>query len=226
MTAAELRLSQARARVRRAEEYLAEVRLLDEGRADLKARYEEVFRRQLDVDLASSRREIAVAQARLDTMQRIAARTEQLMRRGAGSSATLDEAALRVDELELTITQAQAALNSAQVRRDAADHGIFIGADGDDPDWAPGGRLELKIEEHAHQVLHEATSELELAEADLHAAQADLQRRSEAAVPAPAEASSGASPPHPARASRPGRPSRSGWTAVGSWSTCRCRMRR
>lgn len=182
----EIRVRRAQSRLDRAEEYLAEVKLLDEGRADLKAQYAEVFRRQLDADLARQEGEIALAEARLATMQNISAQSDELPRRGT-SAAARDETTLRVAELELEIKEAEAALDQAKVRRTAADQGVFIGADGDDPDWARGWRLELKIEkERAHQARHEAMSELELAQAALAAAQSDLQLRSEATVKAPA----------------------------------------
>lgn len=183
---AEIRVRRAQSRLERAEEYLTEIKLLDASRADLKSHYAEVFRRQIDADLARLNKEIALAKARLATMQKIATRSEELERRGTGTTAARDETALRVAELGLEINEAEAALDYANVRRTAAGQGVFIDVDGDDPDWARGSRLELKIEkERAHQARHEAETELEFAQAALTVARSDLELRSQAAVTAP-----------------------------------------
>jgi hypothetical protein len=60
LTEAEIRVDLARARVKELGEFLDEVILLDEGRADLKARYADTFRDQLDAEIASLERQIGV----------------------------------------------------------------------------------------------------------------------------------------------------------------------
>jgi hypothetical protein len=60
LTEAEIRVDLARARVKELGEFLDEIILLDEGRADLKARYADTFRDQLDAEIASLERQIGV----------------------------------------------------------------------------------------------------------------------------------------------------------------------
>jgi multidrug resistance efflux pump len=186
LTEAEIRVDLARARVKELGESLDEVMLLDEGRADLKARYADTFRDQLDAEIVSLQRQIQVTSGRLEVMRKIATRSEQLASRGTGSETTADESRLRVSDLELKIAELQAALDYAQVRRQAADQSVFITADGENPEWAHGSRLELKLEKkQARLEMRQAQAELELATAALKWAAADFQRLSEGTVRAP-----------------------------------------
>jgi multidrug resistance efflux pump len=186
VTEAEIRVDHARARVEELREFLDEVTLLDKGRADLKAQYAGTFRDQLDAELASLEGQIGVTVKRLGVMEQIAARADELVRRGTGSATTADEARLRVSDLELKIAELQATLNYAEVRRRAADHSVFITAAGLDPEWVSASRLELKMEKNrARLELQQAETELELATAALKAATADFQRLNEGAVRAP-----------------------------------------
>ena len=77
-------------------------------------------------------------------------------------------------------------LDYARVRRQAADNSVFITADGEDPDWVRGGRLELKLEKkQARLELRQAQAELALATTALEAAAQDFQRLSQGQVRAP-----------------------------------------
>jgi multidrug resistance efflux pump len=186
LTEAQIRLDLARYRVKELQSFLEEVMTLDEERGDLKARYANTFRAQLDAEIASLETKIDVAIGRMGVMQKVTARSEELARRGTGSETTADEARIRVAELELTIAELQADLDYARVRRQAADHSVFITREGEDPEWVRGGRQELKLEKkQARLELRGAHAELELATAALAEAQDDLRRRSEGAVKAP-----------------------------------------
>ena len=183
---AEIRVNLARSRVKELQEFLDEVMVLDEGRADLKARYADTFRAQLDAEIASLERKIGETSDRLGVMHKIAARSEELARRGTASETTADEARMRVGNLKLEIAELEAEFNYAQVRRQAANRSVFITADGEDPDWVRGGRQELKLQKkQARLELRQAQAELELATTALKAAVQDLERLSEARVRAP-----------------------------------------
>lgn len=82
MIEAETRVDLARSRVEELHELLDEVMLLDAGRPDLKARYADTFRAQLDTEIASLERRIGLTSERLGVMGRIAARSDELARRG------------------------------------------------------------------------------------------------------------------------------------------------
>jgi multidrug resistance efflux pump len=183
---AQIRVDLARAQVDELQELLDEVMLLDEGRADLKARYAHTFRTQLDAEIASLERQIAVTYERLGVMGRIAARSDELARRGTGSETTADEARMRVSDLDLELAELRAALDYARVRRQATDESVFITAAGEDPEWVRGARTELKLEKQQVRLeLRQAQAELKLAEVALEEATAEFRRLSEAAVSAP-----------------------------------------
>ena len=186
VTAAETRVDLARARVTELQELLDEIVTLDEERGAFKAQYADIFRAQLDAEIASLERQIGVTSGRLELMQKVAARSEELARRGTGSETTADEARMRVSDLEFEIAELQSELDYAQVRRRAADSSVFITADGEDPAWVRGWRLELKIEKKKTRLeLRQAQAELTLATTALAAALQDFQQASQGAVGAP-----------------------------------------
>jgi multidrug resistance efflux pump len=186
VTAAETRVELARAQVQELQGLLDEIMLLDEERGDLKARYADVFRAQLDAEIASLERRIGVTAGRLELMRKVAARSEELARRGSGSETTADEARMRVSDLELEIAELQAKLDYGRVRRAAADRSVFITTEGEDPEWVRDERLELKIEKHKTRVeLRQAEAELALARAARTATVQDFRQLSQGAVSAP-----------------------------------------
>lgn len=184
---AELRVRFARTRVDELSDFLAEVRLLDTGRGDLKAQYAETFRDQLDAEIVNLQRRLGVTAVRRDVMARVAARSEQLARRGTGSETAADEARLRVADLDLELAELKAMLDDARVRRTAADDGVFITAAGEDPEWVRGWRLELKLEKNAARLqLRDAEAELEMAKAARDAAYEEYRSLGNAVVQIPA----------------------------------------
>ena len=142
---AKIRAELARTRVAELEEFIEEVRLLDDGRADIKARYAATFRTQLAAEIAGLERQMGAVSDPLETMRKVAARSEDLVGRGVGAESAADEASMRVANLELEIAELKAALTYARVRRQAANHSVFITFDGEDPAWVLGQRLELKL---------------------------------------------------------------------------------
>jgi multidrug resistance efflux pump len=183
---AQTRVDLARSRVEELQELIDEVMLLDAGRADLKARYANTFRAQLDAEIASLKRQLGVTSGRLDVIGKIAARHEELARRGTASETTADEARMRVSDLELEIAELQATLDYARVRRQAADSSVFITEAGEDPEWVRASRTELKLEkQRARLELRQAQGELELATLALTEAASEFQRLSEGVARAP-----------------------------------------
>lgn len=183
---AEIRAELARTRVAELEAFIDEVKLLDSGRSDLKSRYADTFRAQLDAEIAGLERREGVTSGRLETMRKVATRSEELAGRGVGAQTVADEARMRVASLELEIAQLEADLAYARVRRQAADNSVFITAEGDDPAWVLGERLELKLAKtQARLELRQALSELELATLALEEAEQELRGLSEAMVRAP-----------------------------------------
>ncbi|MCH8914116.1 MAG: hypothetical protein IIA33_11180, partial [Planctomycetes bacterium] len=59
------------------------------------------------------------------------------------SEIVADEEAIRASSLELDLARLQESLDQAGVRREAADKGVFITLEGDDPTWVRGSRMEL-----------------------------------------------------------------------------------
>lgn len=183
---ARIRAELARARAADFEAFIEEVRLLDQGRGDLKARYADTFRAQLDADITGLERQSSALRQRLEAMQKVAARSEDLAKRGLGAENTADEARMRVAELDVELAELTAAGARASVRREAANHSVFITVDGEDPAWVLTDRLDLKLAKtQARLELRQARSELELALAALEAAEEEFRELSQATVQAP-----------------------------------------
>lgn len=186
LTETESRVDLARSTTSELQNYLTDIVQLDEERGALKAQYANIFRAQLDAEIAGLERRIALADDQLGTMRRISLRSEALKQRGTGSEAKLDEERVRVSDLEHDLAEEIALLNYAKVRRQAADSGVFITAAGEDPEWARGWRLELKLEKKGARLeLQKAQAELEQALAAKEAAAQDFERLTEGAVTAP-----------------------------------------
>jgi hypothetical protein len=186
LTETETRVDLARSTTAELQNYLSDAVQLDQERASLKAQYANIFRAQLDAEIAGLERRIALADNQLGTMRRISLRSEELKQRGTGSEAKLDEERVRGSDLEHDVAEELALLNYAKVRRLAAESGVFITAAGEDPEWARGWRLELKLEKkRARLELEKSQAELRQALAAKEAASQDFQRLTEGAVMAP-----------------------------------------
>lgn len=186
LTEAEIHVDLTLGRVEELQNFIEEIKSLDRERAELKHQYAGTFRAELDVQIASLRREIKVSADRLALMRKIAARKEILASKGRVSKIVADEEAMRVSSLELDLVRLQESLDQARVRREAADKGVFITLKGEDPEWVRGSRMELKLEKkHARLEMRQAQAELRSAKATLKAAREDFQRLSKGTVGAP-----------------------------------------
>jgi multidrug resistance efflux pump len=177
---------EAKNRIKEAEEFLADLAVMDRARVAEKKNLSRVFHEQLETEIKSLRATLVVNRERIAVLERIAKRQRSLVGRGAGSRASLDEALLRLAEMKARQVDLQAKLNFALLRDKSAEQGIFITAEGGTPNWVHHGELELKLEER--RVRHEAhVAEEELAEAlgDLKIQENLLEKLSEARVTAP-----------------------------------------
>jgi multidrug efflux pump subunit AcrA (membrane-fusion protein) len=187
LTEAQFQVVHFSARVKESRAFLDDIVELDKDRAALKSHYADIFRAQLDAEIAGVGSEIDVTRKELELMRAIAGRHDKLVAKGHKSQAVADEAWLRVSELELQLAQLQKDISYSRIQREAANNGIFITPDGEDPDWVRGGRLELKLQKkEARQELRHAEAELATAEAALKIAEEDYARLAEGFVRAPA----------------------------------------
>ncbi len=181
-----IRIELAEAHVRQVETFLEEIQQLDRERADLKAAYADTFRAQLDAEIASLERKSKVYRNRLEKMRGIAARKATLSSQGLVSEIVAEEDAIRVSNLEFDLAELHERLDQARVRRNAADQGVFIGPDGEDPTWVRGERMDLKLEKkRARLELRAAQADLNEARLDAEASIKDFERLSEATIRVP-----------------------------------------
>jgi multidrug resistance efflux pump len=173
-------------RITELELQIAEINELDADRQQVKAVYAKTFRDQLDVRIATLAERVEIAKSLLAVVKQIAERKSALMEKGVGSPNDADEAQLRVHQAAVDLANLEADLAFAKVRREAADRGVFADDTGDDPGWAQGERMELKMERKLTRLeLVDAKAERAYLEARLASEQADLERQSEASVLAP-----------------------------------------
>ncbi|NIA72473.1 HlyD family efflux transporter periplasmic adaptor subunit [Pelagibius litoralis] len=184
---AQIQVDYASARVKELQAFLDDIIVLDQDRAALKSRYADIFRSQLEEEIAGMEREINVTRKQLELINRIAARHETLVANGNVSQSATDEIWLRVSELDWQLAQLQNDLAYARVRREAANNGVFATLDGEDPDWVRGERLELKLQKKEGRLeLRQAEAALATAKAALRDAETDYARLTEDSVRAPA----------------------------------------
>ncbi len=184
---AALQVALAKVQQDNAQEMLDEILSLEDDRRLMKSDFAEVFRSLLDTQIGKLKAELQLQKERLEIMKVIAGRKKQLAERGAASKNASDEEALRVNLVELEIKTLQADMAHTIERREAADVGVFIDSEGDDPDWVRGTRMELKLEKKkARMELWEAEIKLKTAQGKLADAEVDYKRRTTSTVTAPA----------------------------------------
>ena len=187
LSEADVEMAYIRDKVNEQAYFLAEIKQLDRDRANLKTQYGRVFRDQLDARMTNLGKEIAATSRQLDLIRKIAARKEKLAQTGTGSKDAVDEAMMRVAELEHRLAELNTNLASAKVRRKPIGTGVFIAANGDDPDWVRGSRMELKIlKKQARLALRKAQAEYQEAETRAADRKRDFDRLSRAEITVPA----------------------------------------
>jgi len=173
-------------RIAEAKEYLADLGELERQRIAVKNRSAEAFHTLLETEMTTLRHKIAVNANRIEVLQRIAGRQQNLVDRGVGSKAKLDESLLRVADMVLRQAELEATLKSTQLRDRLADDNVYITREGHTPEWLRSGKLELQLEQRrARHDLHSAETALREAHKDLAIQQKALVALSEAKVNVP-----------------------------------------
>jgi CRP/FNR family transcriptional regulator, cyclic AMP receptor protein len=137
-------VARAEAIVEELRRYVDAMRQLDAEWQARTASHAAAFKQNLEVTLTSDRlkleqvkQQLEIARADLDRKQRLAAR-------GNASVAAADEALASVAELELERVELERNIAELEVRRAAAEKGVFMTVDGTDPDWDDRSRDELR----------------------------------------------------------------------------------
>lgn len=149
-------------------------------------KYATTFKQNLDTEIDGARRELAWIDERLTLKRGLAERARRLAQRGNSAQSTVDQALADVKELERQRAQRAAELVRAVERRQAAEDGVYLLADGRDPGWAHQShdRLRLEISEAA-RALAEAQAEAIEARADVEAARQAFALMSTSPIEAP-----------------------------------------
>jgi multidrug resistance efflux pump len=179
-------VARAEAIVEELRRYVDAMRRLDAEWQARTASHAAAFKRNLEVALTSARLELEQVERRLGIARAALDRTRRLAARGNASAAAADEALASVAELELQRVERERSIAELEVRRAAAEEGVFMTVDGTDPDWDDRSRDELR-RDIARGVAELAGAEATLANAR-HVAATDasaLERTSAGAVTAP-----------------------------------------
>jgi hypothetical protein len=142
---------QSAGEVARAEAVVAELRRYVDAMRQLDAEWQArtashatAFRQNLEVTLTSARLEFEQVKQRLAIAQAALARMQRHTARGNASVAAVDAALALVAELELQRVEQERKIAELEVRRAAAEKGVFITSEGIGPDWDDRSRDEVR----------------------------------------------------------------------------------
>lgn len=110
------------------------------------AAYARIFIRDLATEIETTNVELASLDRQLALEQQLAERMAKLAKSGSASLSDADSAAVRVAEIESERAARAQALARASLRFDAAQAGIFLLQDGNDPDWGERSLERLRLE--------------------------------------------------------------------------------
>lgn len=149
--------------------------------------YGEVFRDSIEAELAGLEAEMDFVGRQRELSARVSSRLATLAAKGNASRSTADERMAETMELASREKQLEKQIRLTRRRAEAAGKGVFVAADGSNPDWVYDSDdvLELRLIESA-DALAEATAALARLAAERKAAEAHLTRSSVAEVSAPA----------------------------------------
>ncbi|MDF2367849.1 HlyD family efflux transporter periplasmic adaptor subunit [Sneathiella sp.] len=186
LISAQAHLDHTTVKVSEARRFLDDIETLDDERREQKSSYAVAFRTLLDVRIENLETEIQTNERGLKLKREIADRYDKLLARKNISQIANDEAWLDVLEAEQQIAHLRETLEKMKVQRAAADKGVFITEDGDDPTWVRGARIELKLAKKATQLqLREAEADVISAKIAKAKAEEDYARQAAARVTAP-----------------------------------------
>ncbi|HSA79240.1 MAG TPA: hypothetical protein VLE23_00375 [Geminicoccaceae bacterium] len=161
-------VARAQAQVTELRAYLDAIRKLDAEWQARTAHYAATFKRDLDIEIEGTKRELDFITKRLVLERAVAERQQTLALRGNSSQSAADESLAEVAELERQQAEREKMLGHARERRRAADHGVYLVTDGRNPEWAYQSRDQLRLE-IAQTTRALADAEAELAKARISA---------------------------------------------------------
>jgi biotin carboxyl carrier protein len=161
MERAAAEVARAEANVTELQVYLARMQDLDTQWQARTADYAETFKKNLEIDIDVTRRELDYIDERLALERAVAERRQTLARQGNTSQTDADDALAEVMEVERMRVERERMIALAEERRQAADRGVFLVADGRNPEWA------FQSEDRVQLELAQATRALADAQADL-----------------------------------------------------------
>lgn len=186
VAALEGKLDLARVRVDETKKLIGAIERIKQRRASDKLKYAKVFRAQLDAHIRSLERELTINTSHMSVLRDIVARHGNPAPGQTTSATALDETRVRMTQLELERARIEAKLDYAKVRRAATEDGIFMEADGSDPNWAQVTDIDLDVQAfRLHVELTEAIAAHKEAGAEHKAAKANLSRLQEAVITVP-----------------------------------------
>jgi CRP-like cAMP-binding protein/multidrug resistance efflux pump len=171
MERAAAEVARAEANVAELQAYLARMQDLDAQWRTRTADYADTFKKNLEIEIDGARQELGYNNERLALERAVAERRQALARQGNASQTDADDALAEVMELERMRAELEKTIAHAQERREAADRGVFLAADGRNPEWAFQSEDRVLLElAQAKRAL--ADAEADLAEARIAAAAA------------------------------------------------------
>jgi multidrug resistance efflux pump len=212
---AEAELDRATARVTALAHLAAATTQIISERAAVAARYAQLYKQDVDADLAGAGSILLLTQQRVGLERNQAGRLASLSRTGNASQSAADAATGGLTEQARTLTTIETSIARAKLHREAADAGIFMLDDRTD-----GGDAQRSLSD-ARLELARIEADLAIAEADeaaarqvADAARQDYDRRANAGVQAPPGALVWSLLTGPGAAVEPGMP-------VATWLDCK-----
>jgi multidrug resistance efflux pump len=186
MERAAAEVARAEANVADLEAHLARMRDLEAQWQARTADYADTFKRSLEIDIDGARRELERIEERLELERAVAERMQSLARRGNASQTDADDALAQVTELERMRAAQERMIALADERRQAADRGVFLVADGRNPEWAFQSLDQVQLElAQATRALADARAVLAEARAAAAAARQAFELISASPIVAP-----------------------------------------
>ncbi|MEJ8571725.1 cyclic nucleotide-binding domain-containing protein [Microbaculum marinum] len=152
-------------------------------------RYADAFRENLDLQIDSLTRRIELLEQRVEYARSSADRMRTLRSTGATTTREAEAAESELRDREALLAEWKTQLDEVRLRRRMASEGIYLQADGKEPEWSWRSRDELRLEiERTKQHKANAVAALQRASEDLSAANIAYEHNARAAVTVPAGA--------------------------------------
>ncbi len=183
---AEARIKEAEAELEKLEAYDTYMRKLIADWQTRTTTYAAAFADKLDLESSGLKEEIAFLTERLHLAQEAVKRASALSDRGYVSAAAEEQERQTVLDIEEALAAKKRDLSTHQLRRSWANQGIYIDADGQNPNWAYQSEDVISLEhQKAIERVEVAKAALEKAKQDHSAALRSYRDLSSAVVTAP-----------------------------------------